>query len=69
MPAFLKQSWSNTRSMLCAIWENNLETFEKLLYVIESGHSIYSHFLKPLHSEIFMNFGTKHFTLFFCKSQ
>ena len=48
MPAFLKQSSTNTRSTFCAIWENNLETFEKLFYMTQSGCSIYSHFLKPL---------------------
>ena len=53
---FLKQPWSNTRSKLCAIWENNLETFEKLFSMIQSGCSIYSNFLKPLHWNIF--FGT-----------
>ena len=58
MPAFLKQPWSNTRSKFCAIWENNLETFEKLFSMIQSGCSIYSHFLK-YYNEIFMNFGTK----------
>ena len=52
MPAFLKQPWSNTRSMLCIIWENNLETFEKLFAMIQSHCSIYSHFLKPLHWNI-----------------
>ena len=46
------QPWSNTRSTLCAKWENNLETFEKLFSMIQSGWSIYSHFLKPLHWNI-----------------
>ena len=52
MPAFLKQPWSIKRSTLCAIWENNLETFEKLFSMIQSGCSIYSHFLKSLHWNI-----------------
>ena len=52
MPAFLKHPWSNTRGTLCVIWENNLETFEKLFPIIQSGCSIYSHFLKPLHWNI-----------------
>ena len=52
MPDFLKQPWSIKRSTFCAIWENNLETFEKLFSMIQSGCSIYSHFLKPLHWNI-----------------
>ena len=52
MPVFLKQLWSNTISTLPAIWENNLETFEKLFCMIQSGCSIYSYFLKPLHWNI-----------------
>ena len=52
MPAFLKQPWSIKRSTLCVIWENNLETFEKLFSMIRSGCSIYSHFLKQLHWNI-----------------
>ena len=52
MSAFLKQPWRNTRSSLCIIWENNLETLEKLFSMIQSRCSIYSHFLKPLHSNI-----------------
>ena len=49
---FLKQPWSNTRSKFCAIWENNIETSQKLFYMIQSRCSIYSHFLKPLHWNI-----------------
>ena len=49
MPTFLKQPWSIKTSTLCRIWENNLETSEKLFSMIRSGCSIYSHFLKPLH--------------------
>ena len=49
---FLKQPWSNTRSKFCAIWENNIETLQKLFYMIQSRCSIYSHFLKPLHWNI-----------------
>ena len=52
MAALLKQRCSNTRSTLCAMWKNNLETFEKLFSMIQSGSSIYSHFLKPLHWDI-----------------
>ena len=52
MAVFLKQPWSNTRSTLCSMWENNLETFEKLFSMIQSGCSIYSHFLKPLYWNI-----------------
>ena len=52
MPAFLKQSWSNTRSRFCAICENNLEIFENLFYMIQSGCSTCSHSLKPLHWHI-----------------
>ena len=52
MPAFSKQPWSIKRSTLYAIWENNFETFEKLFFMIESGCSIYSHFLKPLYWNI-----------------
>ena len=52
MSAFLNQPWSNTRSTSNAIWENNLETFEKLFSVIQSDCSIYSYFLKPLHWNI-----------------
>ena len=48
MSAFLKQPWSNTKSTLCTIWENNLETFEKLFSTIQSRCSIYCYFLKPL---------------------
>ena len=33
-PVFLKHPWSNTRSTLCSIWENNLETFKKLFSII-----------------------------------
>ena len=44
--------WSIKRSTLCAIWENNLETFEKLFSMIQSGCSIHSYFLKPLHWNI-----------------
>ena len=47
MSAFLKQPWSNARSMLCAILEN-FETFEKLHSMIWSCYSIYNHFLKPI---------------------
>ena len=32
--------------------ENKLETFEKLFSMIQSGWSIYSHFLKPLNWEL-----------------
>ena len=39
----------NTRSTLCVIWGNNLEGIGKLLSMIQSRCSIYSHFLKPLH--------------------
>ena len=53
MAAFLKQRWSDTRSTRCAMWENNLETFEKLFSMIQSGSSIYSHFLKTLHWDIY----------------
>ena len=49
---FLKQPWSNTRSKFCAIWENNIETLQKLFHMIQSRCSIYSHFLKPLHWNI-----------------
>ena len=49
---FLKQPWSNTRSKFCAIWEKNIETLQKLFYMIQSRCSIYSHFLKPLHWNI-----------------
>ena len=49
---FLKQPWSNTRSTLGVIWENNLENFEKLFSMIQSRCSIYNHFLKPLHWNI-----------------
>ena len=52
MPAFLKQPWSYTRSTFCIIWGNNLETFEKLLSMIQSRCSIYSNFLKSLHWNI-----------------
>ena len=52
IPAFLKQPWSIKRSTLCAIWENNLETFEKLFSMIQSDCSIYCHFRKPLHWNI-----------------
>ena len=52
MPALKKQPWSNTRSKLCAIWENNLETFEKLFSMIQPHCSIYNHLLKPLHWNI-----------------
>ena len=52
LAAFLKQPWSNTRSTLCAIWEDNFEIFEKLFSMIWSRCSIYSHFLKPLHWNI-----------------
>ena len=48
MPAFLKKPWSNTRNTLCVIWENNLETFEKLLSMTQSRCIIYRYFLKPL---------------------
>ena len=44
--------WSIKRSTLCAIWENNLETFEKLFSITQSSCSIYSLFLKPLHWNI-----------------
>ena len=30
------------------MWENNLETFEKLFSIIKSRCSIYSYFLKPI---------------------
>ena len=33
--------------------ENNLGTFEKLFYMIQSGWNIYSHFLEPLHWNIY----------------
>ena len=46
------QSWNNTGSASCALWENNLETSEKPFYIIQSDCSIYSHFLKPLHWNI-----------------
>ena len=52
IPTFSKQPWSNTRGTLCAIWENNLETFEKLFSITQSSCSIYSLFLKPLHWNI-----------------
>ena len=52
MAAFLKQPWSIKKSSLCTIWEINLETSEKLFSMIQSGCSIYSHFLKPLHWNI-----------------
>ena len=42
----------NTRSRFCTIWESNIETFERLFYMIQSGCSIYSHFVKPLHWNI-----------------
>ena len=48
MPAFLKQPRSIKRSTFCAVWENNLETFEKLFSMIQSGCSIYSDFLITL---------------------
>ena len=34
--------------MFCAIWEYILETSEKLFSMIQSGCSVYIHFLKPL---------------------
>ena len=49
IPAFLKQPWNIKRSTLFAISKNNLENFEKQFSMIQSGCSIYSHFLKPLH--------------------
>ena len=55
--------------------ENNLETFEKLFSMIQSGSSIYSHFLKPLHWNIheFLAPSTysneNYSTLFFYKNQ
>ena len=52
MPAFLKQLCSNKRSTICKIWENNPETFEKLISTIQSRCSIYNHSLKPLHGNI-----------------
>ena len=42
MPAFLEQPGI----------VNILETLEKLFFMIQSGCSIYSHFLKPLHRDI-----------------
>ena len=42
MPAFLEQPGI----------VNILETLEKLFFMIQSGCSIYSHFLKPLHLNI-----------------
>ena len=54
----LKQHWSNPRSMLCAIWENNLETFKNcfiwfnhdaVITVISCNH----------YTEIFINFDNK----------
>ena len=42
----------NTRSRFCTIWESNIETFERLFYMIQSGCSIYFHFVKPLHWNI-----------------
>ena len=38
---FLKPG-SNTRSTVCAIWENNLEAFEQQFSMIQSRCSIYS---------------------------
>ena len=52
MQDFLEYLWSNTQSMLCAIWENNLETFEKLFSMIQSRCNIYIYFLKPLYWKI-----------------
>ena len=52
MPTFLRQPWNDTRSTPCAIWKNNLETFEKLFSMIQPRCSIYSRFLKPLHWNI-----------------
>ena len=52
IPAFLKQPWSNTRSTLYIISQNNLETLEKLFSIIQSRCSICSHFLKSVHWNI-----------------
>ena len=54
----MSDSKSNTRSTVCAIWEDNLANFEKLLFMIQSPCSIYRHFHKPLRVNI--NFDTTH---------
>ena len=57
-PTTLKQLWHNTKSTICAIWQNYLKTFEKLFIMIQTccsiyvRCSIYNHFLKPLQQNI-----------------
>ena len=60
MPTLLKQPWSITSSTLCAIWENNLETFEKLFSMISvSQVAVFTVTSWNHYTEIFMNFDTE----------
>ena len=59
LSAFWKHPQSNASSLLCAVWENNLETF-KNLFLWFNHITVFAIISWNHYTEILMNLGTKH---------